>query len=274
MSDVGVSLWTHECEHNWTKCLGLFSAMWTFLGGSARSAKGSCDVVVVRSLGWKIMWCPILLYDPGCFLDVQNWEQHNRSQEHVAQCNIVAITSIKFPLVFLPSLFTCFLPRHVLSSQCGVSNCTHAPEAPPAPKVPEVPKAPGGFAGCFDMTETFPSLFWMQDSLPFLPHMTRTSLLTHLFLAWRSSFFVAVCNKRKKHPERHTQKKIDLWSRRDIRRRSILLMSDVGVSLWTHECEHNWTKCLGLFSVMWTFSGGSARSAKGSWDVVVVRSLG
>ena len=60
-------------------------------------------------------------------------------------------------MVFLPSLFTYFLPRHVLSSQRGVSNCTHAPEAPPAPKVPKVPKAPGGFAGCFDMTETFPS---------------------------------------------------------------------------------------------------------------------
>ena len=174
-----------NCKHNWTKCLGLFSAMWTFSGGSARSAKGSCDVVVVGIWArryWKITWCTILLWSWMFFtVDVQNREPQDRSQDHVAQCNIEAITTIKFPLVFLPSLFTCFLPRHVLSSQRGVSNCTHAPEAPPAPKVPKVPKAPGGFAGCFDMTERFSSLFWTQDSLPFLPDMTSTSLLKHLF---------------------------------------------------------------------------------------------
>ena len=90
-------------------------------------------------------------------------------------------------LWFSYRVFSHFLPRHVVSSQRGASNCTQAPKAPPAPKVPEVPKAPGGFAGCFDMTETFPSLFWTQY---ILTNMARMSLLQHLFFAWLSFLFL------------------------------------------------------------------------------------
>ena len=82
------------------------------LASASGSAKGSCDVVVVgiwaRRYFWKITWCSILLYDPGCLLDVQNWEQHNRSQDHVAQCNIEAITTIMFSYGFLTKSFHMF----------------------------------------------------------------------------------------------------------------------------------------------------------------------
>ena len=136
---------------------------------------------------------------------MQNREPQDRSQDHVAQCNIKAITTIKFPLVFLPSLFT-FSSLSCLVFTTWSLKLHSRTRGPTCTKGPRAPKGTRGLCRMlwydpniskFVLNAGQFTIFTAHDSYKFVEAFV---------FGLKVSFFVAFCNK-KRNTQRDTQRR-------------------------------------------------------------------